>query len=120
LVLELPGDSRRAGRAGLTLAPRISCTIGEKMRQERWGGPFFSSALTAEFRDDLHVVGIAELIDGRNGSEFVTAADQDLRIVDERCRIKLPRRNRNRAFGKFARLRFASGAADRTRWRRRP
>ena len=74
-----------------------------------WDHRFSVVRLPHEFRDDLHVVGIAELIDGRNGSEFVTAADQDLRIAGERCRIaRYSDHNRHRAFGKFARLRFGS------------
>ena len=52
-----------------------------------WDHRFSVVCLPHEFRDGLHVVGIAELIDGRNSSEFVTAADQDLRIAGERCRI---------------------------------
>ena len=75
-----------------------------------WDHRFSVVRLPHEFRDDLHVVGIAELIDRRNGSEFVTAADQDLRIAGERCRIaRYSDRNRHRAFGKFARLRELLG-----------
>ena len=37
LVLEIAGRRRSGGRASRGAAPRISCMIGEKLWQERWG-----------------------------------------------------------------------------------
>ena len=103
-------------------ALRISCTIGEKMWQGALGSAAidFGSGLPHEFRRRSSTwCGIAELVDRRNGGELVTAADQNLRIAGERCRIArhCNDHDRHRA-GEFARLRLGA-LARRIEQRRR-
>ena len=83
LVLEIAGRRRSRASCRHPAAPRISCTIGEKMWQERWGGVIFSRTLSARIARRFPRAASIEIGRPASRPQPVSAADENFRVARE-------------------------------------